>query len=85
MTAVWTSLQPIWKVLVVGLLAGAGLPAIFALGLKFLVGSTPVGESTTADVSGSSKAVAYLCFAVVFAVVVCGIIVMVHPKTFGLS
>jgi hypothetical protein len=32
----WVNLQALWQILVVGLLAGAGLPALFAVGLRAL-------------------------------------------------
>lgn len=33
----WINLSAIWKIVVFGLLAGAGLPALFAIGLRALV------------------------------------------------
>jgi hypothetical protein len=32
----WVNLSALWKIIVFGLIAGAGLPALFALGLKSL-------------------------------------------------
>ena len=32
----WISLSALWKIVVFGLLAGAGLPALFAVGLRSL-------------------------------------------------
>ena len=32
----WINLSALWQIVVVGLLAGAGLPALFAVGLRFL-------------------------------------------------
>ncbi|ACU74307.1 conserved hypothetical protein [Catenulispora acidiphila DSM 44928] len=32
----WINLTALWKIVVIGLLAGAGLPALFALGLRAL-------------------------------------------------
>jgi hypothetical protein len=32
----WINLSALWKIIVIGLLAGAGLPALFAVGLKAL-------------------------------------------------
>ncbi len=32
----WVNLSALWKILVIGLLAGAGLPALFAVGLRAL-------------------------------------------------
>ena len=39
----WINLHALWQILVFGLLAGAGLPALFAVGLRFL-GMTPSGQ-----------------------------------------
>lgn len=32
----WINLNALWKIIVIGLLAGAGLPALFAVGLRAL-------------------------------------------------
>jgi len=32
----WINLSALWKIVVFGLLAGAGLPALFAIGLRAL-------------------------------------------------
>ncbi len=32
----WINLTALWEIVVIGLLAGAGLPALFAVGLRFL-------------------------------------------------
>jgi hypothetical protein len=32
----WINLTALWQIVVIGLLAGAGLPALFAVGLRFL-------------------------------------------------
>jgi hypothetical protein len=34
----WINLNALWKIVVVGLLTGAGLPALFAVGLPFSAG-----------------------------------------------
>ena len=66
----WINLHALWEIVVVGLLAGAGLPALFAVGLRAL--SLP-GGGRTADqdriVGGSVPGMiaAGLCFAVVLA------------------
>jgi hypothetical protein len=66
-------------------LLGAGLPALFALGVRALYGT----EVATAGTPGSSRAttnsrggrvVAYLCFGVCVAAVVFGIVVIVFGK-----
>lgn len=68
------ALDGAWRVLAAGLLLGAGLPAVFALGIRSLAWSTG-GE---AEVDGGSphpvgRALATLCFAVVLAGVALGI------------
>ncbi|WP_406209982.1 hypothetical protein OH807_39795 [Kitasatospora sp. NBC_01560] len=85
----WINLGALWRILAVGLLAGAGLPALFALGLRALnppvrAGGAPAGPSTglpaserpTAGLLG--RVVAGLCFATVLAAIGWGISVIVH-------
>jgi len=73
----WISLTALWKIVVIGVLAGAGLPALFAIGLRAM--NAGPESATTADderiVGGSvlGLAVAVLCFAVVLAAVGWGI------------
>lgn len=76
----WINFTALWKIVVVGLLAGAGLPALFALGLRSLAMPKP-GTVGTGDASGdrvyagnpAGLAVAALCFAVVLAAIGWGI------------
>lgn len=42
----WINLTALWQIVVVGLLAGAGLPALFAVGLRAL--NTPGSRVQTA-------------------------------------
>ena len=68
------ALDGAWRVLAAGLLLGAGLPAVFAFGIRSLAWGTG-GE---AEVDGGSphpvgRALATLCFAVVLAGVALGI------------
>jgi hypothetical protein len=66
-----------WKVLVAGLLLGAGLPAIFALGVRF---SAAGAGATTVQVGrgrGGYSALGILCFVVVAVAVVIGITIIV--------
>lgn len=72
------ALEGAWKVLAVGLLLGAGLPALFALGIRSLGvagggNATDTAAATDAPASPLGKALAALCFAVVIAGVVLGI------------
>jgi hypothetical protein len=88
----WISLTALWQIVVVGLLAGAGLPAIFAIGLRFL--NTPGTRVQTAGgagvVTGTDSesdrvyggnpvglAVGVLCFAIVLAAIGYGIYLIV--------
>jgi hypothetical protein len=75
----WINLNALWKIAVVGLLTGAGLPALFAVGLRAL---SPHGRTagTTAARPGPGPlgyAVAVFCFAVVLAAIGWGISVIV--------
>ena len=66
-----------WKVLVAGLVLGAGLPAVFALGIRF---SAVGAGSTGAPVEGGRaayRALGMACFVVVALAVVLGITVIV--------
>ncbi len=68
------ALDGAWQVLLAGLVLGAGLPAVFALGIR----SAAWGTGGTAEVDGGSphpvgRVVAAACFAVVLAGVALGI------------
>jgi hypothetical protein len=77
----WINLQAIWEIIVVGLLAGAGLPAIFALGLRALgrPGKGHVTESDEELVGGNPAgiAIATVCIAIVLAAIGYGIYIIV--------
>lgn len=66
------------QVAIVSILVGAGLPALFAYGIRALA----IGHGGDAEVSHAPgrpamKAVAYLCFATVIAVIAVGISIIV--------
>jgi hypothetical protein len=76
----WINLNALWKIVVLGLICGAGLPAIFAIGLRLL--SLPAGAGAAqaseedervyfGNVGGAIAAGA--CFAVVLAAIGLGI------------
>lgn len=69
----------IWQVLAIGLLVGAGLPAIFAFGIKGM--ASGAGGSAEIDISQRpnpvARALGILCFAIVIAAVVLGISIIV--------
>jgi hypothetical protein len=75
----WINLHALWKIVVIGLVAGAGLPAVFAVGLRSL-SSGPRGATISRvendRVFGGSMAglaIATICFAVVLAAIGWGI------------
>jgi hypothetical protein len=79
----WINLTALWKIIVIGLLAGAGLPALFAVGLQALntrPQATSTGEAGEQAVSGGvvGLAAAILCFAVVLAAIGWGIYSIVN-------
>jgi hypothetical protein len=80
----WIDLQALWQIVVVGLLAGAGLPALFAVGLRALsIGRTqtaggPEPERSGGGVNPLGLVIAIVCFAVVVAAVGWGIYFIVH-------
>jgi hypothetical protein len=84
----WINLDALWKIVVFGLLAGAGLPALFALGLLALSrgGRTQAAGADSDVVVGGNPAgmvAAALCFLVVLAAIGWGIYEVYqigHPK-----
>jgi hypothetical protein len=81
----WIDLNAIWRIVVVGLLAGAGLPALVAVGLRALspratgsgaTGSGPTGTAT-ATANPAGVAIAVLCFTIVLAAIGYGIYLIV--------
>lgn len=73
----WINLNALWKIVVIGLLAGAGLPALFAVGLRALaLGTRTPADSRSAagfrpDLRG--RITAGLCFTAVLAAMAWGI------------
>jgi hypothetical protein len=86
----WINLTALWQIVVVGLLAGAGLPALFAVGLRALnappSGARPVtasGSTESDAVYGGNPAglaIAVLCFAIVLAAIGWGIYLIVSSS-----
>jgi len=80
----WINLHALWQILVVGLLAGAGLPALFAVGLRALSlrpgggAAQAAGDDHVMGGSPVGTAAAGLCFAVVLAAVGYGIYIIVN-------
>ncbi|EFV13104.1 hypothetical protein [Segniliparus rugosus] len=68
-------------VLVVGVLFGAGLPALFAAGLNSLYGGEPeVGGVVAATKNPARIALAWAAFALVIALIAFGILVIIFGK-----
>ena len=91
----WINLNALWKIVVIGLLAGAGLPALFAVGLRALAprGEAVEGGAGTGTGSGAGrdadvapapnlpgKLAAGLCFAAVVAAMVWGVVSIVQHR-----
>ena len=78
MNLIGNTANSLWQVIVVGLVLGAGLPTLFALGLRAMHGGSlgvdEHGQTTTAKPTVARLAVAYACFAVVVSVIVAGIV-----------
>ena len=70
-----------WKVLLTGVILGAGLPAIFALGVRMLAVGQPStatagGGTTTASTggaNGAARVAAFVLFAIVVVLALLGI------------
>jgi hypothetical protein len=74
----WINLSAIWKIVVFGLIAGAGLPTLFAVGL-YSLSRGPKAQTAGADsdvlVGGNllGMIVAGICFLVILAAIGWGI------------
>ena len=81
MSTIMNAISPVWKVLLVGLVLGAGLPALFSVGIRTSAGTvTPDGGTTAPSLAG--RMVAALCFLIVALVVVAGLVVLAGSKSF---
>ena len=75
--------QAVWKILVFGVILGAGLPALFAAGVRALAyGQGGEAETHAAGAAAAAphpigRAIAALCFAVVVVAVALGIVFIV--------
>jgi hypothetical protein len=77
------SFEALWQVVAVGLVLGAGLPALFALGVRSLDSHRVLladGSEITSVASPAGKAGAALCFGVTALAVVFGIVVIIFGK-----
>ncbi|EME19273.1 hypothetical protein [Rhodococcus triatomae] len=84
--------ESLWQVIAVGLLLGAGLPALFAVGLR-LIGTADPGTAApgTAVVGARSRlavVAGWACFAIVVIAIVTGILFIMADfldHTFGID
>ena len=79
--------EALWQVLAVGLVLGAGLPVVFALGIRALgAGRTLAtdGATYTTGPTGAGRAGSTVLFAICAAAVLFGIVVIVYgSQIFG--
>jgi len=72
----WINLAALWKIAVIGLVLGAGLPVLFAVGLRVL-GPRPAQGAAGGEGGGAvpvaRAALAVFCFATVLAAIGWGI------------
>jgi formate hydrogenlyase subunit 3/multisubunit Na+/H+ antiporter MnhD subunit len=76
------ALESAWRVLLVGLVFGAGLPAVFAVGIRAMAWGDGGDEVTHRRVHPLGRPLAWLAFAVVIAGVALGL-TMIVAKGFG--
>jgi hypothetical protein len=72
----WINVSALWKIVVFGLLAGAGLPAIYAIGMVILSRTrtvTVTGNSSTETRKVAGLAAAGFCFLIVLTAIGWGI------------
>lgn len=76
-------LDSLWQVIVVGLLFGAGLPSLFALGMRSLA-AAPAGYVATDDAPApttrAGRVGAWVCFGLCGAIALFGVVVIVFGK-----
>lgn len=76
----WINLDALWKIIVVGIVLGAGLPALFAVGLRAMSPAGTESGTTTTGGNVTGKAIAAVCFVVVLAAIGWGVYKIVHPN-----
>jgi hypothetical protein len=80
------ALGALWQVALVGVVLGAGLPALFAVGVRALnSGGTvtaggPQGDTETYTATTGGRTIAYVCFGICVLAALFGIVVIVFGK-----
>jgi hypothetical protein len=82
----WINFNALWKIIVLGLLCGAGLPALFAVGLRSLSLPPPAGAAASGSApddrvyAGNPAGLlgGVLCFAIILAAIGYGIYFIVQ-------
>jgi hypothetical protein len=80
----WIDFSALWRIIVVGLIAGAGLPALFAIGLRAFnsrpAANGPVSPGDDHVYGGSplGATVGVVCVAIVLAGIGYGVYFIVH-------
>lgn len=78
MDQLWAALEATWRILLVGLVLGAGLPALFALGVRSLAWGSGIEAGDQANVTVLKphlvgRIIAYVLFAIVILAVLAGV------------
>jgi hypothetical protein len=68
------TMDSLWQVLLIGLIFGAGLPAIFAFGIRFLSTGSVETDGVAAKRSTAGLVAGSLCMAVVIGAIIVGIL-----------
>ncbi len=89
----WINLTALWQIVVVGLIAGAGLPALFAIGMRMVslsggartqtAGTDSADSDTLIGGSVPGMVAGAICFLIVLAAIGWGIFAIYqagHPK-----
>jgi exosortase/archaeosortase family protein len=69
--------QASWRVALVSLLLGVGLPALFAVGVRQTVLATTDGSGGPPHAAGMHRVLGWVCFALVVAAVLVGLTIIV--------
>nr|WP_280441729.1 hypothetical protein [Nocardia brasiliensis] len=70
-----TNLNSLWKVMLAGLVLGAGLPLVFAVGVRFWSAAETVSaDGRVTQRNYPALAVALVCFGLIIAAIVTGIL-----------